>query len=130
MNHNTAHFAPYLYIPSGITDISFYSKAFGAVELRRWSNDDGTIHVAELSIGEALFHVHEEKISAGQLSPGRIPGTSVLIGLFVADVDVVMKSAVSAGARVVAAAETYDYGYRQGRIADPFGHIWLIESKI
>ena len=49
------HFAPQLFIPSGITDISFYTKAFGAVEKRLFLNDDNTIHVAELDINGALY---------------------------------------------------------------------------
>ncbi|MEP7141393.1 MAG: hypothetical protein ABI707_00925 [Ferruginibacter sp.] len=40
-------FAPQLNVKSGIRDIDFYSKAFGAIELRRWTNDDGSLHVAE-----------------------------------------------------------------------------------
>ena len=43
-----AFFAPQLYIRSGVKSIDFYIEAFGAVELRRFSNDDGTVHVAEL----------------------------------------------------------------------------------
>ena len=54
-------FAPQLYIPNGVTNIDFYKNAFGAVELRRFMNDDGTYHVSELSIDGALFHLHEEK---------------------------------------------------------------------
>jgi PhnB protein len=45
---NNTRFAPQLYIPHGVKDIEFYTKAFGAIELRRWTNADGTIHVAEL----------------------------------------------------------------------------------
>jgi PhnB protein len=124
------HFAPQLFIKSGITDISFYNKAFGAVELRRFTNDDGSIHVAELAIDGALFHLHEENPKAGRLDPGSIQGTTALIGLFVADVDHIMQQAIIAGATVVSAAKTYDYGYRQGEIKDPFGHIWLLEMRI
>jgi len=41
MNEITkATFAPQLYIKNGVKDIDFYTKAFGAVELRRWANDD------------------------------------------------------------------------------------------
>ena len=123
-------FAPQLYIKSGLTDISFFEKAFDAVELRRWTNDDGTLHVAELSIDGELFHVHEEKLSAGQFNPLDIRGTTVLIGLFVPDVDKTISRALEAGATLVSPAESYDYGYRQGEIKDPFGHIWLIEMNI
>ena len=128
--NTTISFAPELNIPHGTTDITFYSKAFGAVELFRFTNDDGSIHVAELSIGEALFHVHEVKLSAGLFAPEQYQGTTVIIGLFVPDVDLIMKSAAAAGAEVLSPAQDYDYGYRQGIIRDPFGHRWMIQKKI
>lgn len=127
---NKTFFAPQLYIQAGITDISFYQNAFNAIELRRFSNDDGSIHVAELSIDGMLFHVHEEKTPAGQLAPATAKGTTVFIGLFVADVDEVVKSAVNAGAILLSPPQSYDYGYRQAEIKDPFGHVWMIEMKI
>ena len=108
----------------------FYLKAFGAVELRRFANDDGTIHVSELSIDGALFHLHEEVQREGSFNPEKYNGTTVKIGLFVPDVDAVMTSAIAAGATVTSPAQSYDYGYRQGEIKDPFGHYWLIEMKI
>ncbi len=124
------YFAPQLYIEGGITDVSFYEKAFGAIEVRRWTNDDGSIHVAELSVDGAIFHIHEEKLSAGQFNPKGVNGTTALIGLFVSDVDDVMTNAIDAGATIVSPAQSYDYGYRQGEISDPFGHVWMIEMKI
>lgn len=130
MNETKTHFAPQLFIKSGITDISFYEKAFGAVELRRFTNDDGSIHVAELSIDGAVFQFHEETKRNNLLSPQNINATTVIIGLFVEDVDTIMKNAINAGATVLSPAQDYDYGYRQGQIKDPFGHIWMIEKKI
>ena len=123
-------FAPHLCIPARVKDLSFYQNAFGAVELRRWDNDDGSVHVAEFSIGDQLFHVHEEKVSAGQLCPEKANGTTALIGLFVDDVDAVIAKAVEAGGIVIAPPQSYDYGYRQAEVKDPFGHIWLIEMNI
>jgi len=127
---NKTYFAPQLYINSGVRNIDFYEKAFGAIELRQWMNDDGTYHVAELSINGAMFHLHEEKPKAGQFSPEAVNGTTTLIGLFVPDVDAAMNKAIAAGASVISAAQSYDYGYRQGEIKDPFGHHWMIEMKI
>ena len=123
-------FAPQLFIKNGVKDISFYTKAFDAIELRYWKNDDGTYHVAELSIDGALFHLHEEKPGAEQLSPEKAKGITTLIGLFVSNVDEVMNKAIAAGATIISPAQTYDYDYRQGVIEDPFGHQWLIEMKI
>ena len=123
-------FAPQLFIKAGVVDISFYANAFGAIEILKLTNDDKGIHVAELSIDGAIFHIHEEKLSAGQFNPIDIKGITTLIGLFVSDVDKVMAKAIDAGAILVSPAQTYDYGYRQGKIKDPFGHVWLIEMKI
>jgi len=130
INTKPTFFAPQLFIKNGVTDISFYEKAFGAVELRRVSNDDGTIHVSELSINGTLFHLHEETSRTDQFSPEKVNGTTVLIGLFVEQVDAVISRAIEAGAVVLSPAQSYDYGYRQGQIKDPFGHLWLIEMKI
>jgi PhnB protein len=128
--NNNTFFAPQLFIPAGVTDISFYFKAFGAVEIRQWRNDDGSIHVAELSINESIFQLHEERPLKGQLEPGKVEGVTALTGLFVEDVDSVMNNAIEAGAVLLSPAQDYDYGYRQGLIRDPFGHQWMIEMKI
>lgn len=130
MAPHRAYFAPQLFIPAGIHDVSFYSKAFGAAEIRIWRNDDGSIHVAELSIDGAIFHLHEEKPPAGRLEPKAAKGVTTLIGLFVEDVDAAMAKALDAGAKLLSPAQDYDYGYRQGNILDPFGHQWMIEMKL
>ena len=123
-------FAPELFISNGVKDISFYEAAFGATELRRFSNEDGSIHVAELSIHGALFHLHEITAKPYFLDPVTQNGTTVTIGLFVPDVDMVINSAIKAGATLIEPAQDYDYGYRQGTIKDPFGHYWQIQKKI
>jgi PhnB protein len=126
----TTAFVPMLIIPADTMNIDFYKNAFGAIELRRWGNDDGSIHVAELTIDGAMFHVHEENIKKGAFSPGIHNGVTTTIGLMVADVDEVMNRAIAAGAKEISIAQDYDYGYRQGDIIDPFGHYWTIEAII
>jgi PhnB protein len=130
MRNNTTIFAPQLSIRSGVRDISFYTKAFGAIELQSWANDDGSVHVAELSVDGAIFHLHEASPESGLFDPEKYNGTTTIIGLFVPDVDAVMNKAIAAGATELSPAQDYEYGYRQGKIKDPFGHQWLIEMKI
>ena len=125
-----ARFVPMLYISRGTMEIDFYKNAFGAVELRRWSNDDHSIHVADLDIDGVMFRVHEEMPGQSSFTPLRHGGATTNIGLTVTDVDAVMARAVAAGAREISPAQDYDYGYRQGEIADPFGHPWTIEMVI
>lgn len=130
MKTTDTFFAPNLYIRKGTTNIDFYSRAFGAVELRRFSNDDGSIHVSELSINGTIFHLHEDNDKPGLFEPGAHHGTTVILGLFVPDVHAAMKTAVAAGAKEISPATDYDYGYRQGEVEDPFGHRWVFQMKI
>ncbi len=129
-NDSKMVFAPELFINNGVKDISFYENAFGAIEQMRFSNDDGSIHVAELSINGTIFHIHETTAKPYFFSPDKYGGTSICIGLFVADVDKVMSNALKAGAIAISPAQDYEYGYRQGTIKDPFGHYWQIQKKI
>ena len=122
-------FAPQLLIGNDVKDLSFYAKAFGATENLCFRNDDESIHVAELSINGAIFHLHEVT-KPYFFSPEEHNGTTAIIGLFVPDVDAVTDSALKAGATEISAAKDYDYGYRQAEIKDPFGHHWLIQKKI
>ncbi len=128
-DNNNLFFAPQLMINNGIKDISFYKKAFGATENLCLYNDDGSIHVAELSIDGIIFHVHEVT-KQYFFSPDEHHGTTCIIGLFVPDVDRVVSNALRAGAREIFPVKDYEYGYRQGEIEDPFGHHWLIQKKI
>lgn len=126
----TPFFAPQLVIPNGTMELDFYPKVFGARELRRFNNDDGSIHVSEMSIDGALFHFHQESVDGTAIPPARHGGVTTTLGLFVEDVDAVMAAAESAGAVITHPAQDYDYGYRQGSFVDPLGHHWLIEKVI
>lgn len=110
--------------------MEFYKKALGATVLRTWKNPDGSIHVAEMEISGAMFHLHEEVPRNNQMSPETAKTSTCLIGIFVSDPDDVVKNAEAAGAKVISPVKSYDYGYRQGTFVDPFGHQWMIEKKI
>ncbi len=129
-NTISTFFVPHLAIKNVKAAMEFYQKAFGAKELRKWSNEDGSVHVAEMEIEGVLFHIHEEVKRSQQLSPESIHGTTVLIGLFTPHPDLLMQRAAHAGGIISSPIQDYDYGYRQGRITDPFGHQWLIQKKI
>jgi len=123
--------APQLFFKEVAPAVEFYKKAFGAKELRRFANPDESIHVAEMTIGDALFHLHEEtNHNKHVLSPEELKGTSVIIELFVDDPDAVVAQALAAGATEKSPVKDFDYGFRQGEIIDPFGHYWIIEKDI
>jgi PhnB protein len=123
-------FAPHLTVRNVLAELNFCKAAFGALELRRFSNPDGSVHVAEMSIGGALFHIHEEMPGSAEMSPETLKGTSSAIGLFVPDPAATVRNAVAAGGRETSPMKDYDYGYRQATVMDPAGHVWLIQKRI
>ena len=104
--------------------VEFYKRALGAVELNRHVNPNGI--VAEMAIDGAEFIVVDEVPEAFNISPQTLGGTSVRISLTVEDPDAVGARAIAEGATEVFPIADQPYGLRQGRIADPFGHHWLI----
>lgn len=123
-------FAPQLTVKVVAPAVEFYKKVFDAKVLRSFNNDDGSIHVAEMEIDGAMFHIHEEVSRTNQLSPETTKAASVIIGLFVDDVHKIVQRAEAEGAKVVSPVTDWEYGYRQGTFVDPFNHQWLIEKKI
>ena len=129
MINEKTHFARELHIPNGTLNIDFYTK-FGATEHFCFRNDDGSIHVAELEINGAIFHLHETMRWFEALEPISAKGVTTVIGLFVPDVAEVMNKAIQAGATEISPVKDHEYGYRQGMFKDPFGHYWQIQKKL
>lgn len=116
---------PVLTVRNALAAVAFYEQALGAEVIFRNTCPDGKI-VAEMAIGAARFRVADEATEATTLSPETLQGTSVRINLLVADPDLLMQRAIASGAVEVAPIADQPYGLRQGRLADPFGHHWLI----
>ncbi len=88
-------------------------------------DDEGGAVVARLSVDGAEFWVADESPEHLNFSPETLNGGTVRMVLTVEDPDAVFQRAVKAGASVVLAVSE-EYGWRLGRIADPFGHHWEI----
>jgi PhnB protein len=78
-----------------------------------------------LSVGGGEFWVSDESPAHANFSPDTLGGGTVRMILTVSDPDALYARAVGAGARPVVPMEN-NYGWRVGRIADPFGHHWEI----
>jgi PhnB protein len=108
--------------------IEFYQRAFGATELMRFTDPNGMIVHAEVQIGDSPIAIAEEVRDWHNLSPQALGGSPVVMQLYVEDVDAVANQAVAAGATIVFPVADQFYGDRSGRIADPFGHIWIVAT--
>jgi PhnB protein len=116
---------PVLTVRRAAEAVTFYERAFAAEEIYRNSYPDGRI-VAEMAVGDARFRVADEAPELSNLSPQALNGTSVRLNLLVADPDALAERAIANGAIEIAPIADQSYGLRQGRVADPFGHHWLI----
>ncbi|NEU09437.1 VOC family protein [Flavihumibacter sp. R14] len=116
---------PTLSVRNGALAIEYYKQAFDARELMRNTSPDGEV-VAELAIGSFRFLVADESPEYSNYSPESLGGTTVRMGLQVTDPDAVARKAIAAGGKEIYAVADQDYGYRLGRVADPFGHHWEI----
>jgi PhnB protein len=116
--------APMLSVRHGARAVEFYKSAFGAIEVHRVEDPGGSV-VCRLSVAGAEFWVSDESPEHGNFSPESLGGGTVRMILTVPDPDVMFARAVAAGATQVVAVEEA-YGWRLGRVVDPFGHHWEI----
>lgn len=116
--------APLLSVRRGAQAIEFYKAAFGAAELFRVDAPDGAV-VARLGVGGADFWVADESPQHANFSPETLSGGTVRMVMTVENPDAAFDRAVAAGATVVTPMAN-QYGWRLGRIVDPYGHHWEI----
>jgi len=115
--------APMLSVRNGPTAVEFYRAAFGAEVLFRIDNP-GSV-VARLAVEGAEFWVADESPEHQNFSPETLGGGTVRMVMIVSDPDRAFDRAVGAGARVVVPVRD-EYGWRLGRVVDPYGHHWEI----
>jgi PhnB protein len=111
--------APMLSVRRGAQAVEFYKAAFGAVELFRIDSATGEV-VARLA---AASPEHKN------FSPETLGGGTVRMVMIVPDPDAAFARAVQAGGTVVWPVGN-QYGWRLGRIVDPFGHHWEIGKPL
>ena len=121
---------PYLIIKDAARAVDFYRNAFDAIEVVRLEGADGRIAHCEIKIGDASILLADEWEGVGAASPSALGGSPVIIHLEVDDVDTFAKRAIEAGAKVIFPVQDQFYGERAGRLQDPFGHLWLLSTKI
>jgi len=117
-----------LSVRRGAKAIEFYKAAFGAGELFRVDDENGEV-VARLTVGAAEFWVADESPEHLNFSPESLGGGSVRMVMIVEDPDTAFERAIAAGATVVQPV-CNEYGWRLGRMVDPFGHHWEIGKPL
>jgi PhnB protein len=120
--------APMLSVRDGVRAVEFYQAAFAARVLFRIDND-GSV-VAQLAIDGGEFWVSDESPEHLNFSPETLSGSTARMIFTVENPDEAFDRAIAAGATVVHPVADEPFGWRIGRLVDPFGHHWEIGKPL
>ena len=113
----------YLVVTGAQRVIEFAKAAFGAIELRRYEEPDGTIMHAEFRIDDSVIMLGD---AGAQMTP--IPA---LLHVYVEDVDHTFALALKAGATPVEEPHTRPGDPdKRGSVKDSCGNTWSIATQL
>ncbi|MEV0700795.1 VOC family protein [Saccharopolyspora sp. NPDC050389] len=102
--------------------IDFLKGAFDAEELARVVMPGGSIGHAEVRIGDSVVMMFDSR--------PEWPETPAFLRLYVPDCDATFRQAVAAGATPVTEVTYLSFGDRVGRVRDPFGNLWWLQTRV
>ena len=113
---------PWLISRDSAALIRFLESAFGAEEIAgsRMHSPDGSIAHAEIRIGDSIVMLFD--------SYEGWPQTPGFFRLYVEDADATHARALRSGAASVTEVTELFWGDRVGRVCDPFGNVWWLQS--
>lgn len=107
--------------------IAYYRTVFGARQTQRYTVGESVVF-AEIEIFGARLTLKDE--DEHDASPTTLGSPGVLMEITTDDPDALATAAVDAGGEVVFEVADQPYGARGGRVRDPFGHQWLIQTPV
>ncbi|MFK0049320.1 VOC family protein [Streptomyces sp. NPDC090741] len=109
--------------------LSFYRRAFDAVEDFRLDHPEGGVIHAEIRIAGATLMLGD--VSEGPFTaPSALGGTTAALHVFVPDVDALVRAAVTEGAELLQPPADQFHGDRTAILRDPFGHLWVFLTHL
>ncbi len=109
--------------------IDWLCQVFGFARHAVYSNPDGTVAHAELTLGGGMIMLgsgKDDEYSKGFKSPIELGVETRSVYIVVPDADAVFARAQAAGAVVVRPLNNTDYGSREFTVKDPEGHSWSV----
>ncbi|MFG2606248.1 VOC family protein [Streptomyces sp. NPDC048514] len=126
----TSELHPKLLVSDADAAIDYYTKALGATLTERVADDQGVVIHAELALGSGTFALAQSVDEWGWLDPASVGGSPVLLMADLPDPAGTADRMAHLGAEIVIPVEDRPYGKRQGRVKDPFGHLWVLSGDI
>ncbi len=121
---------PWLSVGNSSSAGEFYKKAFGAIETYRMETPEGGL-VLRLSVDGAEFWVSGQTnyVETNENLKECVGGDSIKMILTVDNPDTFFEQALNAGGKEVFPVGE-DFGWRLGRLTDPFGLHWEIGKPL
>ena len=120
-------FYPRLVVEGADDALAFYAKAFGAEVTERYRRRRAGA-ARDAGGGPARFAVKDA--GDGDPAPVAAAACPVIMALYVDDPDAVAARMLDGGARVIFPVTDHEYGERAGRLADPWGHQWMLAKRL
>jgi len=125
---------PHITVDGAAKAIEFYTKAFGAKEIRRVPAEDGRrLMHAEIKIGPSTMFLNDdfpEYCGGKSNTPKALGGSPTVLHQYVADCDKAFQRAIDAGGKAVMPPADQFWGDRYAQVADPFGHVWSLGTPL
>lgn len=118
---------PKLVVRDADAAIAYYVRAFDAHLAQRYTAGEAVVFAELKFLGTSITLKEEDEHDPGPATLGR-PG--VLLEITTADPDALADQMLVAGAQLVFPIADQPYGARGGRVRDPFGHEWLIQTPL
>ena len=133
---------PHLFVRDAAEAAEFYQRAFGASELYQTALPGGGGRHVHLQVQDSVVLVTDENPELDAMikaqaqgentsslrAPLSLGATSVLLEMYVDDVDAAFQQAVAAGATVRMPVSDMFFGDRYGQLTDPYGHVWALAT--
>jgi PhnB protein len=114
--------SPYLIVAGADATIDFLGRVFGAVELRRFADEEGKIFHAEVRIDDTVVMIAD--------GVEGWPPVQGHVHVYVADVDATYRLALDAGAESVQEPVQKEDEDKRGGVKDPGGTTWWIATRV
>jgi uncharacterized glyoxalase superfamily protein PhnB len=119
---------PYLLYEDAAGALEFLARAFGFRETSRNEAAEGRVAHAEMELGDGRIMLGQP--AEGFRNPKHLGANTMLMYIYIDDVDAHCERARTAGAEIVDEPADQEYGNRHYHARDPEGHDWYFAQPV
>lgn len=128
--HSLFKLNPRLVVSDPDSAMVFYTRVLAAEQLERYTDEQNRVVHIGLSIGGEYLSLTQSVRDWGLLDPVTLGGSPCLMHLTTDDPDDIAARFTENGGTLIITVEDRPYGKREGRVADPSGHLWILSKTI